>query len=396
MFLVYAPPGAVLPQLTVHLKDIGFTDYQIGAACAAQALGSLLAPLVAGQIADRWIRADRCLAVCAFCASALLWVLPGCCEPASFFLTSVAFWLVMAPAMTLTNAISFAHLPSPARDFGRVRLWGTVGWIVQGWVLGYWFSQPEWLYDAVNLLAPWTPTVERADIFRLGALMAFLLGLYALTLPPTPPRPNATTLLAPVAALGLLRQRAFAIYFLCNVSLCVTVAFSSQTTPLFLRSLGISQVWLGPVLTIAQSTEVLSLGILSLLLARWGQRRVMLTGLLAWATALTVLTVGRPLGLVVGSLSLNGLFICCFLVAGQVFVNSRAPSDIRASAQALVSFTSGLGLLGGNLLAGWVRQQGGERFAPTFGVAAVIALSALVVFSLGFRHEHASPEGADD
>jgi len=396
MFLVYAPPGAVLPQLTVHLKDIGFTDCQIGAACAAQALGSLLAPFIAGQIADRWIRADRCLAFCAFCASALLWVLPSCCEPASFFVTSVAFWLVMIPALTLTNAICFTHLPSPARDFGRVRMWGTVGWIVQGWVLGYWFSQPEWLYDAINRLAPWTPTVERADIFRLGALMAFVLGLYALTLPATPPRSNAKSLLAPVAALGMLRQRTFAIYFICNVSLCVTVAFSSQTTPLFLRSLGVSEVWLGPVLTIAQSTEVLSLGLLPLLLARWGQRRVMLAGLVAWATALTVLTVGHPLGLVVGSLSLNGLFICCFLVAGQVFVNSRAPSDIRASAQAMVSFASGLGLLGGNLLAGWVREQVGERFAPTFGVAAIIALSALVVFAVGFQHEPPQPEVEDD
>src|SRR5262245_9299758 len=225
----------------------------------------------------------------------------------------------MIPALTLTNASCFTHLPSPARDFGRVRMWGTVGWIVQGWVLGYWFSQPEWLYDAVNLLAPWTPTVERADIFRLGALMAFLLGLYALTLPATPPRPSAPTLLAPVAALGLLRQRSFAIYFICNIGLCVTLAFSSETTPLFLRSLGVSEVWLGPVLTIAQSTEVLSLGILPLLLARWGQRRVMLTGLVAWAMALGVLTVGWPLGLVVGSLSLHRLFIFCFLVAGHGF-----------------------------------------------------------------------------
>jgi len=133
---------------------------------------------------------------------------------------------------------------------------------------------------------------------------------------------------------------------------------------------------------------VLSLGVLPLLLTRWGQRRVMLLGLVAWATALSVLTVGQPLGLVVGSLSLNGLFICCFLVAGQVFVNSRAPGDLRASAQALVSFTSGLGMLGGNLLAGWVRQQGGEPFAPTFALATGIALTALVVFSAGFRHEH--------
>src|SRR3954469_13018802 len=67
MFLVYAPAGAVLPQLPVHLREIGFTDAQLGAACAGQALGSLPAPLIAGQVADRWVRADRWLTVCAFC-----------------------------------------------------------------------------------------------------------------------------------------------------------------------------------------------------------------------------------------------------------------------------------------------------------------------------------------
>jgi MFS family permease len=380
MFLVFAPAGAILPQLPVHLRKIGFSDAELGIACAGQALGSLLAPLLAGQVADRWLRADRWLAACAFCASALLWLLPDCDEPLPFVMTNVAFWLVMAPAVTLTSAICFTHLPHPERDFGRVRLWGTVGWIVQGWLLACWFSRPAWL-------VPWMAAVDTADIFRLGALMAFLLGLYALTLPATRPQLDATTRLAPLSALRLLRQQSFAVYFLCNVSLCLTLAFASQTTPLFLRSLGVSEVWLGPVLTIAQSTEVLSLGLLPLLLSRWGQRRVMLTGLVAWATALSVLTVGRPLGLVVGSLTLNGLFICCFLVAGQVFVNSRAPGDLRASVQALLSFTSGLGMLGGNLLAGWVRQQAGERFAPTFAVAAAIALTALIVFSAGFNHK---------
>jgi MFS family permease len=389
LFLVYAPPGAVLPQLAVHLKEIGFTDEQIGAACATQALGALLAPLVAGQAADRWLRAERCLAFCAFLASALLWALASCREPAAFFAVSLAFWLVMAPVMTLASAISFTHLLSPQREFGRVRLWGTVGWVVQGWLIGYWFSRPAWLGPSAG------PT-EMADIFRLGALMALLLGLYALTLPATPPGGSDPfgPRLATLKALRLLRRRAFAVFFVCNFSLCLTLAFAAQTTPLLLRQLGVSRAWLGPVLTIAQSTEVVALGVLPLMLTHWGQRPVMLAGAIAWAAALAVLTVGSPLGLVVGSLSLNGLFICCFLVAGQVFVNSQASRDIRASAQAMVSVTNGLGMLGGNLLAGWVRGLAGERLSPTFGVAAVIAVAALAVFAVGFRHDPLPPEEA--
>lgn len=387
-FLVYAPAGAVLPQLTVHLEEIGFTPGQIGTACATQALGTLLAPLLAGQLADRWLRADRCLAACAFVAAALLWALPACSGPAAFFAVSLAFWLVMAPAMTLATAICFTHLLAPQREFGRVRLWGTVGWVVQGWLIGYWFSQPGWLAAVAGWFGADVHT-GTADIFRLGALMAVLLGLYALTLPPTPPGGGGALVpgLAPLKAIRLLRRRTFAVYFICTFTLCVTVPFFSQTTPLLLRHLDVSPAWLGPVLTMAQSIEVVALGALPLMLAHWGQRRVMLAGAAAWAATLAVLAVGRPLELVVGSLSLNGVFICCYLVAGQVYVNSEASPDVRASVQALISTTNGLGLLCGNFLAGWVRGQAGERFALTFGVATVIALAALAVFAVGFRHE---------
>lgn len=393
LFMVFAAPGAVLPQLTVYLTDgLGFTPAQVGLVCAMQALGALCAPFVAGQLADRWFAADRCLAGCAFCAAGLLWLLPHCTGPAAVVVASLALWLVMTPAMTLGSAISFTHLRRPEREFGGVRLWGTVGWLVQGWLLGYWFSRPQWLGSVAGWLRSKPPLPELADIFRLGSLMALLLGLYALTLPATPPAVRRAGMqplrvrIAPVAALRLLRRRAFAVYFLCNFGLCVTLPFSSQNTPLLLLQLGVPQDWLGPALTIAQSTEVIALGLLPLMLGRWGHRRLMLAGALAWTAAMTVMTVGRPLGLVIGCLSLNGVFICCYLVAGQVFVNSEASSDIRASAQSLLTFTNGLGMLVGNLLSGWVRDWAGGAFAPTFGVAAAIALLTLLVFSAGFRH----------
>jgi len=111
----------------------------------------------------------------------------------------------------------------------------------------------------------------------------------------------------------------------------------------------------------------------------------MLAGVLAWLALLATMAVGRPLGLVIACLSFNGVFICCYLVAGQVFVNSAASGDIRASAQALLTVTNGLGMLVGNLLAGWVRGKAGGAFGPTFGVALAIALVPLLVFVAGFR-----------
>jgi hypothetical protein len=210
----------------------------------------------------------------------------------------------------------------------------------------------------------------------------------------------------------------------------VTIPFSSQVTPLLLQHLGMPLPWLTRSLTIAQSTEILALGLLPMLLLRLGTRGTMRLGLAAWTLALILLMVGQPLGLVLGSLTLNGLCICCYLVAGQVFINRQATGDIRASAQGLFSFINGIGLLSGNLLVGVVRAlvnyppevvvirdgaegvqayfnglgqapvilvagigqaMASENFAPTFAVAAGIGLILTGVFLFGF----ADDENAD-
>jgi MFS family permease len=134
MFLQYAPQGAFVPLFSLRLQELGFTHVEIGWACATQALAALVAPLVAGQVADRWFPAQRCLAVCAVLAGLILWLLAGLTSWPAVFAASLAFWLVMGPVNTLGTALSFAHLVDPARDFGGVRLWGTIGWATApGW-----------------------------------------------------------------------------------------------------------------------------------------------------------------------------------------------------------------------------------------------------------------------
>src|SRR5262249_25481580 len=158
---------------------------------------------------------------------------------------------------------------------------------------------------------------------------------YAWTLPPTPPglRPGGSRWLAPLEAARLLRSGSFAAYLLCMLGACVTFPFSTQSTPLLLRQLGITDSWVSTTLTVSQVTEVLLLFLLPQLLLRLGVRGTMGLGLAAWLAALTVLAVGRPLGLVVASLGLNGLFVTGFLICGQVYLNGVAEGDLRASVQ---------------------------------------------------------------
>jgi MFS family permease len=386
MFLQYAVCGAWVPLFSLILQKLDFTPTEIAWACATAALGALLAPLPWGQIADRWVPAQHCISFCALVAGVLLWVLSELTTPWPVFLTTLGFWFFMVPVISLGTSLTFRHLQHPEREFGPVRMWGTIGWVGANWFLTFWFA--AFLSGDGSL----------ADAFRLGGSLAFVLTLYAWTLPHTPPSTRRmelaaarrsgwlwSALEAPLLAMRLFRQRAFLIYCVCLMGLYITMPFSGQLTPLLLEALGVATPWLPATLTIAQSLEITTLGLLPIILLRLEIKGTLLLGMLAWAGALTVLTVGQPLGLVIPSLGLHGIYITCFLVAGQVFVNRRAQQDIRASAQALLQFLNGVGMLFGNLLVGAIRALAPDRFMPSFAVAAALAGTLVVVFVVGFR-----------
>ena len=406
MFLQYAVPGAWLPVFPLVLKGLQFTPVEIGWACATSALGAILAPLLWGQIADRWIAAQYCISVCAFAGGVLLWVMSNLTSPLLVFVVALAHWCFIVPIFSMGTALTFRHLRHPEDEFGRVRLWGTMGWVLANWALSIWYADPEWLRPLAGLFRAEQPGSVLADALRLGGLLAFGLSFYALTLPHTPPSPPRsespgipasgwfrTVFDAPLLALQLFRQRSFFIFCICLMGLYITMPFNGQMTPLLLESLlegqGVSTAWLPTLLTLGQSLEIVALGILPFLLLRLGVKGTLLVGILAWTGALAVLAIGEPFGLVVASLGLHGIYITCYLVAGQVFVNRHAQKDIRASAQALLQFLNGVGLLTGHLLVGWVRAAEASRFSPVFAGAAILSGTLVVVFMLGFRDKAA-------
>lgn len=386
MFLQYAVPGAWWPVFSLRLHELGFGPVEMAWGFASSALGAILASLVAGQVADRWVAAEKCIAFCGAASGILLLALAEATSPAAVCLLCVASWLMLIPTLTLGLTLSMTHLHSPEREFAGVRLWGTVGWMGAGWLLGYWFTEPDWL---LPLLQGWLGRDGHAiaDSQRLAAVLAFVLAGYALTLPHTPPARRAKTWLAPLEAVHLLRRRSFAVLCLCAFCYHVTLPFSQQQTPLLLRELDVPLTWIGPTLTIAQTTEVITLGLLPWLSWRLGMRNTLLLGLWTWVAALAALTAGEPTWLVISSQALNGFCVTCYVVRGQVFINRQAGPGIRASAQGLFVMLNGFGLLAGNLLVGWVRHEFAGQFSPTFGVGLAIAIAAALIFMVGFEKE---------
>lgn len=146
MFLQYAIWGAWLPLLWPFLSGHrGFTPAEIGNMFAVGAIGAIVAPFIAGQIADRWFNTEKFLAISHILGGILVWQLASLESYKSFLYFSLGYSLVYSPTLSLTNSLSFHHLPDRDRDFGKIRIWGTVGWIAVGIGIGQW------------LLMNWTP-----------------------------------------------------------------------------------------------------------------------------------------------------------------------------------------------------------------------------------------------
>ena len=378
MFLQYAPSGAFLPPFSLHLQRLGFSPSEVAWICATPAFGYLLGALPIGQVADRWVSAERCLSICAAVSGVLLWLLAGLTTSGLAFVVTLTIWLLLAPVLTLGTTITLTHLSDPERYFGRVRLCGTLGWMAAGWLFGYWLSHPAWVQALRET------TVEMSDCLRIASVLSFILAGYALTLPHTPPQHRLGAALAPLAAARLLADRNFVVFALGSFGASLTGAIFSQTAPLLLNHLGVPDRWLTPSQTVSQTIEVLSLALLPMLLTRLETRGTMLLGLAVWCASLTAMAQAGSLGLAVPALGGWGVLVCCYLVVGQMYVNSRARGDLRTSSQALLTCINALGLLVGNVLAGWVRAAAEGALAPVFAVAAGIAVFVAVAVLIGF------------
>jgi hypothetical protein len=386
MFLLYAPAGAVLPLYSTYLHEqLGFSSMGIAVCCATQALATAGAPLFAGHIADRWMPAERLLSLCSLIAGLDLWLLAEVRHPLLVFSATLVYWLMTGPIWMLGASIAFAHLKQPKLHFGRVRLWGTVGWMMAAWIVAYWFGNSEWAGRLVGWRVWDRPLSELSDLFRIGGGLSFVLTAYALTLPYTPPRPSLTHRPAPLDALRMLRGRAFFVYALCLFGVCITYPFGTQGTPLLLRRFHTPQDALPALLTIAQVTEVIALALLPTMLRRMGIRGTILAGLAAWTLSLSFQALAGRREWVAGSLGFNGLCVAGVFVAGQVFVNDMVHDGLRASVQSLLTFVTGSGMLLGNLLFGALRHWASEELQPAFAVGAILMTLLVAIFLFTFE-----------
>ncbi|QOJ13849.1 MAG: MFS transporter [Planctomycetia bacterium] len=372
MFMQYAVWGAWLPIIGRYLSaDLGFSGYQVGAiAGTAAAVGAILAPFIAGQIADRVFSAERYLFVAMLAGGALQFVLAEARTFEAWLWLSVVYSVIYMPTIAISNSLTFAHLEDRDRQFPPIRLWGTIGWIAVSWAFPI-----LWLQHGVE--PTWKPpffvgkehvdAIERlGDALRLSGIISIVYGLYCLSLPHTPPR-KAVEKIAFAKAFGLLRHRGFLVLTLAAIPISLVHTIYFIQTPNFLPQLaGMRDADTQPAMSVGQFSEILVLAVLGLLIRGIGFRWLLTIGCAAYIGRYMVFAMGAPTELVVASIALHGVCFACFYATAFVYVDRVAPADVRHSAQTVF----GILLLGvGPLFAGPVMG----RIAQDATVTATIA-----------------------
>ena len=384
MFLQYAIWGAWAPVLSSYLiNDLGFSGGQVGWIYALLPLATILSPFVGGQVADRWFATEKVIGALAFTGGVLLLVVSRTTDFGAMAALMLLYCLVYAPTLALTNSIAMINLRDSEAEFGRIRVWGTLGWIAAGWALTGWRS----LVDAgtVARVAP--------DTLVLAGLLSLVMGLQALTLPATPPRKEGVRPWAFLESLKMLRDRDFLVFVAITFVVATELEFYYILTAPFLQSerIGVSATNVPAVMTIAQLAEIFVMAfLLPYALKRWGMRRTLAVGVIAWPVRYVVFAIGAPAWLVIASLALHGLCYVFFFVAAFIYVDKVAPPDVRASAQSLIAVVAlGLGRFLGSLFAGRVRDvftTGAQtHWTLVFLVPCALTVLCAAAFLLFFR-----------
>ncbi|MBN1893580.1 MFS transporter, partial [bacterium] len=349
MFLQYAVWGAWAPVLSAYLmNDLGFSGFQTGWVFALLPLATIISPFIGGQVADRYFASEKVIAFLQAAGGILLIVMSRMSSYTAMMTLMMVYCLLYAPTLALTNSIAMINLKNSETEFGRIRVWGTIGWIAAGWILAGWRVMGE-------------SVMVKGDALFLAGLLSILMGIQSLSLPHTPPKKESTKPWAFLEALKMLKDKDFLIFACITFVVATELEFYYILTAPFLVSdaIGVSAKSIPAVMTIAQFAEIfVMLILLPIFLKKYGMRNTLAIGAVAWPIRYIIFAIGKPAWLVIASLALHGFCYVFFFVAAFIYVDKVAPSDIRASAQSLIAIIAlGLGRFLGSLFAGKVQTM---------------------------------------
>ena len=299
--------------------------------------------------------------------------------------------IVYMPTLALVNSVSFRQLTNTEKQFATLRVWGTVGWIAAGLVIG-------WLN--------WEQENALSNTFTLAAVASLSLGIFSFFLPNTPPASAGKKVtfgdIVGLEALGLLKQRDFLIFFISSMLICIPLAFYYQEANKFLNEINLDDA--AAKMTLGQVSETLFLILMPLFFRRFGIKTMLLIGMIAWGVRYLAFgfgdVAGARLSLLYLGIILHGICYDFFFVTGQIYTDKRAGPRIKSAAQGMITLaTYGVGMLIGFYIAGQVSEHyktaDGHDWQKIWMVPAAIA-GFVVLFFIIFFKDKSQPNVSED
>lgn len=393
MFLEFFIWGAWLPLIFGYLPSLGFSSWQQSWVLNAFAIASFVGMFFSNQFADRNFAAERFLAVSHLVGGLSILALGWTSSFWPFFVLMLIHSLFYVPTISITNAVAFANLKDAQREFGPVRLWGTIGWIAASWpfvfILVDWERVPaladvgfvQWLGQALGtskegiaaqLSVRWT--------FITAGVSSLVLAAFSLSLPHTPPKPAAPggQRFAWLEAMKLLAVPYVLVLFIVTFFDAAVHQCYFIWTNDFLKSVGVSPNWVMPVMSIGQVAEIGTMALLGACLKKLGWRNIMVIGILGHTLRFGVFALAPIQGLAIAVIMVHGICYAFFFATVYIFVDEFLPKDARSSAQGLFNFL----ILGvGPFVANFVWPYVGELSKPVDLTAIVKQESNTLVVS---------------
>lgn len=391
MFLEFFIWGGWFVTLGTYLgNNLNATGAESAMAFSTQSWGAIIAPFIIGLIADRYFNAEKILGILHLAGAVLMYQMYISTDFAGFYPYVFGYMILYMPTLALVNSISFNQMKNPAKEFSFVRVFGTIGWIVAGLIISYVF-----LWDSVEgrqegLLK---------NTFLMVSIASLCLGVFSFMLPKTPPKVgkdekiNISAILG-LDALKLLKDRNFLIFFISSILICIPLAFYYQNANPFLSEIGMDN----PTgkMTMGQVSEVLFMLLLPYFFKKFGFKKTLIAGMLAWTVRYLLFAYGNAgdlaFMLIIG-IALHGICYDFFFVSGQIYTDSKAGIKYKSAAQGLITLaTYGVGMLIGFKIAGIITDtyktaDGFHSWDNIWTFPAIFAFGVMILFVIFFKNE---------
>ncbi len=359
-------------------------------AYSTQSWGAIIAPFIIGLIADRYFNAERILGVLHLLGAVLMYQMANAENFAVFYPYVLGYMIAYMPTLALVNSVSFNQMTNPAKEFSIIRVFGTIGWIIAGLSISYLFK-----WDTPEAVAGGA----LRNTFLMTGVASLVLGVFSFTLPKTPPRgkQNEVTVsgILGLDALKLLKDRNFLVFFISSILICIPLGFYYQHAAQFLGEIGVENP--AGKMTIGQISEVLFMLLLPVFFTRFGFKKTILVGMLAWTVRYLLFSIGDAgsgVYLLLMGIALHGICYDFFFVSGQIYTDTKAGDAVKSSAQGLITLaTYGVGMLIGFAIAGQITDsyalaEGGHEWKQIWTFPALFAIGVFALFAVFFKKEN--------